>query len=354
MAQCYYSDFVVNPNSSLVRAGQWLLLSGIQSAEGGVARFYRSDLQKSNPVSTEITGYAASALVYLYEKTGDSGYADRAIETARFLTRTAWDTKLQTFPFEWPQPSPAYFFDCGIIVRGLLAVWRMSGDPEFLQSAADGARAMWRDFDSGTDFHPVIDLPSKQALARDARWSRSSGCYQLKAALGWLELADATGDDEFRQYFQQVLQMAETDDAEFLPGSSDENKVMDRLHAYSYYLEACIGAGRDVSHGIARVSKYLSEIGPRFARSDVYAQLLRLRLLSGIAVDEGAQEFQELAKFQASGPDPRIDGGFYFGRNASGFLPYVNPVSTVFALQAMEMWREHEQGVQSFDWRTLI
>ena len=51
---------------SLARAGKWLLDSGIQEPCGGVARFYRSETGKNKPISTEITGYSASALVYLF------------------------------------------------------------------------------------------------------------------------------------------------------------------------------------------------------------------------------------------------------------------------------------------------
>ena len=46
----------------LHRAGCWFLSSGIQDEHGGVARYYRSDIRQNLPVSSEITGYAASTL----------------------------------------------------------------------------------------------------------------------------------------------------------------------------------------------------------------------------------------------------------------------------------------------------
>jgi hypothetical protein len=76
--------------------------------------------------------------------------------------------------------------------------------------------------------------------------------------------------------------------------------------------------------------------------------------MSGTRVEDGVAEFQELGKYQASSADSRIDGGFHFGLKDGRFLPYVNPVSTVFALQAMEMWREHESGSLAWDYRKLI
>ena len=83
---------------SLTRAGRWFLESGIQEPSGGVARFYRSEIGKNKPVSTEITGYTASALIYLFEVTGDQIYLDRARQTARFLLHHAWDSTCGPFP----------------------------------------------------------------------------------------------------------------------------------------------------------------------------------------------------------------------------------------------------------------
>src|ERR1700719_4375150 len=63
-------------------AGMWFLRSGIQETNGGVARYYRADLQRNLPVSTEITGYAISALIYLHSITHDAQYLERAADAA--------------------------------------------------------------------------------------------------------------------------------------------------------------------------------------------------------------------------------------------------------------------------------
>jgi hypothetical protein len=71
----------------------------------------------------------------------------------------------------------------------------------------------------------------------------------------------------------------------------------------------------------------------------VYAQLLRARIYAdraGLApLDRDAAEFEaaRLEEFQ------RPDGGFWFGRMGGRWLPYVNPVSAGFALQALAMWQ---------------
>ncbi len=344
-------DICLPPTSPqpLDRAGQWLLHSGIQDSEGGVARYYRSDLQRNNPVSTEITGYHASALVYLHAATGDEEYRDRAIATARFLTSRAWDADLRLFPFEYPAASPAYFFDCGIIIRGLIAVWRLTQDSMFLDTAIACGNGMLDAFDAGCDFHPVLELPSKCPAPRDPRWSRSSGCYQLKVGLAFHELAQEGADQRFEDVHLRLLNQALSGHSEFLPGDADAAKVMDRLHAYCYFLEGLLPSVPQpaLAEGIQRVAHLLHTLAPTFVRSDVYAQLLRVRLYADRAgvlpLDRGtaALEADALAKFQARHDDPRIDGGFYFGIQEGQFLPYVNPVSTAFGMQALQMWHNY-------------
>jgi hypothetical protein len=352
---------LANTNNPLEAAGRWFLRSGIQEPEGGVARYYRSDLGRNAPVSTEITGYAVSALLFLHERTGQTEYQDAALQAARFLTRIAWDGALQTFPFEHSvngngSSALAYFFDCGIIVRGLLAAWRASKEPEFRDTAIVAGRTMLQDFQQGGSIHPILALPAKQPLAYEPRWSASPGCYQLKSAMAWQELFEATGEMDFFRAYESAVTAALESDYDFLPGETNRERVMDRLHAYAYFLEGlspmlhrsdCAHAFRE---GIDRVAAYLGEIAPRFARSDVYAQLLRARLLGEalgvIPLDHAAaaQEAGQTATFQVSADDPRVAGGFLFGRKCGEAMPFVNPVSTAFCVQALVWWDDRKNN----------
>lgn len=337
----------------LSRAGEWFLRSGIHETSGGVARYYHADLERNQPVSTEITGYAVSALVYLHSATDDDRYLDRALAGARFLTRIAWDRASQTLPFEIDPRALTYFFDCGIVVRGLLSAWRASGTDEFLDVAAALGRSMALDFTSTNNdgLHPVLSLPDKRPLPRDPlRWSRSSGCYQLKAAMGWLDLAEATGDQHFREPYDRALAHSLQTWGGFLPGHPEKPKVMDRLHAFLYFLEGLLPRANDAQSaaalcaGIRSATHHVREIAPEFERSDVYAQLLRIRLYADWAgaapLDRDAAQFEagRLSLFQAVDSDPRIDGGYRFGRTGNAWSPHVNPVSTAFALQALALW----------------
>jgi hypothetical protein len=350
-------------------AGAWFLNSGIQEETGGVARYYRSDIRANARVSTEITGYAVNTLIHFYNRSGERSFLQAAKKAGGFLAQIAWHPGLATFPFEHsangdsPQPV-AYFFDCGMIARGLIKLSEATGNPEYLAIAAKTGRSMASDFYRNGVFYPVIDLPGKAPLPHAPQWSRRPGCYQLKSAAAWHLLAQATGDAEFSGWYESAVAEAIASKDSFLPGETPE-KTMDRLHAYCYFLEGLLPlAGRSdcagaLVEGIDRVSNYLRSIRPIFERSDVYAQLLRVRLFAnqfaGIPVNRAAarDEVARMAEFQLDHTDPRIQGGFSFGRRGAEFLPYVNPVSTAFCAQALDMWSDFESA-KPLDWRNLI
>jgi len=333
-----------------------------------VSRYYRADLERHLPVSTEITGYTLSALLWLHDRTGEPAYLDRARAAARFLCQT-WDGHAMPFETELgPDGRFTYFFDNGIIVRGFLAAWRVTNGQEFLDVAVSLGRAMATDFAGHDgDYHPILTLPDKQPLPRDAsRWSRDAGCYQLKSAMAWWDLAEATGEAHFRQLYEHVLEAALRNYGAFLPGHPDRLKVVDRLHAFLYFLEGLLPRAGEkrcsaaLCHGIQRASQIVEETAADFERSDVYAQLLRIRVYADWAaatpLDTAAahREAGRLAGFQTNSGDPRVAGGFSFGRKAGEWLPYVNPVSTAFALQALALWDHHQRGGPAVPANVLI
>ncbi len=319
-----------------------------------MARYYRTDLKKNALVSTEITGYSVSFLIYLAQATGDAEYLDAALRGARFLTRVAWNPALSVFPFEHsvnghaPEPL-AYFFDCGIIVRGLLSAWRASSQPEFLETAVQAGRGMRRHFQTSHAIHPILALPECRALPYQPRWSASPGCYQLKSAMAWLDLFEATGDSDMLEAYEEATANAfETADL-FLSGHTDPDTIMDRLHAYAYFLEGLLPRAEEpvcasaIEAGIRKIVGYVSEIAPGFARSDVYAQTLRLRIYA--SAGEGAQnEAEAVAGYQLKSEDPRVDGAFCFGSRCGRLLPFANPVSTAFCVQALAMWEQYRRS----------
>jgi hypothetical protein len=175
--------------------------------------------------------------------------------------------------------------------------------------------------------------------------------------LAWWDLWEATGDDRYRQLYEGLLEDSLGTCAGFLPGHPEPRKVVDRLHAFLYFLEGLLPTARPgadaryraaLGDGIERVARHLRELAPELERSDVYAQLLRVRLYAdwagALPLDRGAAQWEagKLQEFAACADDPRVAGGFYFGRTGGLWEPYINPVSTAFALQALALW--HQSG----------
>ncbi|MBM3787007.1 MAG: hypothetical protein FJW30_21835 [Acidobacteria bacterium] len=325
--------------ASLAKAIEWFQNSGIQEASGGVSRYHLLAENRNLPVSTEITGYAVSALAW-------AGALDEAGRAADFLCDTAWLPDLQAMPFEvGDPPPPSYFFDCGIIVRGLLAAGRPA-------MAREIGLAMGRDFWSDTgDLHPVLDLPSKRPRPYEPRWSREPGCFQLKSALAWKDLAAHFPGDPFEEWWQRALARAIATHWSYLPGNEGELKVMDRLHSYCYFLEALTKVHSPIlKEGIDRVAALLRQLAPRFERSDVCGQLLRVRLLAGssgvVPLDIAAAEEEAVrcASHQRFGGPAMENGGYGFGTRDGVQLPFMNPVSTAFCMQAMAWWSDWCDG----------
>ncbi|MGB9610731.1 MAG: hypothetical protein ACPL7M_07135 [Bryobacteraceae bacterium] len=354
-----------------LRAGDWFVDSGIQHACGGVARYHWIAERRNAPVSSEITGYAVAALLELHERTGDGRYLAAARRAGDFLCR-AWDPACEAMPFEWsdgqaPGERLSYFFDNGIIARGLLRLWRATGIHAYLETARRCADSMARDFLNGRDIHPVLRLPSKEPLERDAgRWSRCGGCYQLKSALAWRELDALLGEARYQDAFDRAFSLTLADHDSFLDAAPGDSARMDRLHAYCYFLEALLGRPDDdrardaLAAGIARTGAELRRIRAGFERSDVNAQLLRVRLwadrLGLVALDEeaAAEEAQRVASFQMSSAEARLNGCFNFARHHGELSNFANPVSTAFCLQALAMWEEHRHGGLRTGWDSLI
>jgi len=340
-----------------LRAGNWLLNSGIQAPDGGVSRYRLTNSGQNLPSSTEITGYAVSGLCHLFEETGDEQYLSAARLSGDFLTHKAWDAQSSSMPFEIHQGARySYFFDCGIIARSLLWLHRLTGDEVYLSRARDIGTAMERDFQSIKGFHPIVLLPCKSPEDYAIWWSKTPGAFQLKAALAWRDLGETLDNHHFLDLYDRVLHFALEHYSETLDNETEELKKMDRLHAWAYFLEGlqAVSDREPIQYllrsALAHGEKLREQLAPQFLRSDVCAQLLRIKLLAGGKPNEG--ELIRIESFQYDSQDPTLDGGFGFARRDGELTPHVNPVSTVFCLQALTYAAKN--GPTIADWRKLI
>lgn len=331
--------------------------SGIQDAQGGVSRYRLTDSRQNLPVSTEITGYAVSGFCYLFEETGDARFLDAARLSANFLTHTAWDAHSRTMPFDLAASGRySYFFDCGIIARSLLWFHRLTGEEIYLTRAREIGLSMERDFRALKGFHPIILLPCKSPEDHSIWWSRMPGAFQLKAALAWRDLGETLSDTHFLDLYEHLLAFSLEHYAETLDNETDEPRKMDRLHAWAYFLEGLTPVtDREplqylTRSALAHGEQLREKLAPQFLRSDVCAQLLRIRLRLGLEPTPG--ELLRIEAFQYASEDPTLHGGFGFGRRDGQLTSHVNPVSTIFCLQALI--EAAKPGPRCADWRKII
>ena len=355
------------------RAGlTWLAHSGIQAESGGLFRYYRGDLSEYKNISTEITAYGIQAYLQL-PLPGQPGLLSNALRAGQFLCYDATDPQTGLLPFEAsPDGSRpcrlAYFFDCAITMRGLLALWNATGDPMYLERTERcGATLMGTMSRVDGSFFPMLDLDSGVPFVGADSWSLQPGVHHLKAGLAFWELAEVTSSGLFSKTAETLLQWCLHQHEMFLPGDSDSARVADRLHAYCYFLEGLLPFLEKrfetvlvLQGGITRVEKLLAETRPALERCDTIAQLLRLRLLSDyigvveLDIPAAAREAESLLTFQLQTDDRRANGGFSFGRRNGQLLCHASPVSTIFALQALRIWNQYQKGELRTTWQELI
>jgi hypothetical protein len=359
-------------NSCIYSGLRWLITSGIQGESGGIARYYLSDDRRYRNTSTVNTGYFISALLKTNEN-GEGELLDHATKAGRFLVEQAFDANLELFRTEVgdadePGTREARFFDCCIAARALLHLWQATSDPVFLDRAERcGVALRTRMSRVDGSFFPLLDLRSGEPSAGTDSWSVEAEVYQLKSSLSFLELSEATGNREFDTSMQLMLNWCLKTHEGFVRGDDDPENIMDRLHAYCYFLEGLLPvadedmkASHALQHGVLDVENLMGEVAVGYQRCDVVAQLLRLRLYAdrvGIMELDFAQAEKEalaIEQFQHQSTDPKIDGGFAFARRNGTLTPHVNPATTAVAIQALAMWEQAEDGAFREPWQALI
>jgi hypothetical protein len=349
--------------SKITEAGvRWLVSSGVQRPDGGFAPWYDADRQDHPYVYSEITGYLTTLLCQWHARTGDPAVLAAAAAAGDWLVRTA-DERTGGFRCLVPlRPSRfddkqhyVYAFDTGVIVTGLAALHRATGDDRHLATAvraADWLVGSAQLPDGG--FRPVWDTRRETFAPEADDWSWRPGGFQTKVALGLAVLAELTGRDDYRAAAVRACDYAcrlQEEDGRI--GHADG--VHAHPHAYAAEGLWATGVLLDRPDWVAasrRATRWLLSLQradgavPRFVRAggpvyaermDVQAQALRLAGVHGTPgrLDELTGV---LTGHQAGGEDPRVHGGWYFGRLSDGTpVPHVNVWTTAFAVQALEI-----------------
>ena len=174
-------------DSCIHSAWSWLSRSGIQNESGGVARFYSADVQEYRGISTQSTAFFISTFLRLGDHSQDFA-PQEALQAGGFLLDRAFHRSKELFAHEvydeGRSPSArAYFFDCSIIIRSLVDLWRATEEAVYLECAERCGFAL-QNLMSRMDgsFFPVYDFSRDQAIDDGETWSTQPEVYQLKAS----------------------------------------------------------------------------------------------------------------------------------------------------------------------------
>lgn len=373
-------------NPIVASAVNWLLTSGIQNATigdrayGSFNAWYEQDTQSYPFVYSEITGYLTALMCYLWERTGDERYLRSATRAGDWLLRTTYEPNggfrclypLQPSRFDFKQ-NQMYAFDNGVIVNGLINLYRATKQEKYLASAVTAADWLVYAAQKATGgFHPVYQLDRAAFFESDEEWSMSPGSYHAKIAIGLLNLYDLTQKQKYLDSAIRACDFAircQEKSGRFItfPWRGGTN-----THPHCYTAEGLWGAGtylgRDAyldasARGIAWVLDlqsrdgyvprlYLDNVPIYHERVDAICQTLRLAILHraegrlAVSYEPNIERLLGVVrKYQAHDGDPKVDGGFYFGCSSDGkVIPHLNVWVTAFAVQALLEYGDYRTG----------
>jgi hypothetical protein len=335
-------------------AAEWLLDSGICRPGFGVAEQYRINLTQYAPVSNRATAHYVSTLLWLFESCGETRHIDRALTVAQYLSRAAKEGNTLAFPGEsltGRRSTEDRLDETSVMVRALLRSWEASHHAEFLMRAIECAKSMQR--------MPGRCLP--------------------RPALVWLELADLTGNPQWRELYDSSLAWNLTFYPDFLglrgrkaaAAAASETHLESELISGCRFLEELLPA---LASPRSRPSSAVSVFEKTFSlmgqwlhapaqgtmSSEACARVLRLRLyaaglgLMKLDVERVEREAALLGDMQADHHDRRVEGGFYAGQLSNTTEPVVGLTATALCMQALAQWRKFQGGDFRPDLRQMI
>ena len=185
----------------------WIMDSGIQNEDidplidGSYNAWYDSNTGEYPYLYSEICGYLITLMCYFYNLSENTKYLNSGEKAGNWLLNTTYENN-GAFRCLFTHVSPSkydykhdqmYSFDNGVIVNGLMNLYRLTNNKKYLSAAVTTADwlVMSAQGPAGL-FKPVYDIEEERFFESDKQWSLSSGSYHAKIAIGLLNLYDIT------------------------------------------------------------------------------------------------------------------------------------------------------------------
>jgi len=356
---------------------RWLLSSDIRIKHGkNKGAFY--GWKHLNPVSfpfiySEITGYAVTAFSWLYSESGSLAFLAAAKEAYEWIMRNMHSHLLFARPSVTNGNNNLsevfYAFDNGVIMIGLLNLYKVTMDQTFLNSAELMAKELIKHFFDGSKLVARLDssyngIPNnKEELAK---WSTVSGAYHCKLSIGLLELSELTKNNLYANVSNALCDYAkkiQKSNGQFITNPDSD---ITYIHPHLYACEGLIHSGikqqnnNHYSAGLKGIKWALEKIDASSGglvrdtskdsseQSDCTAQLLRLLIICRPQLEKSydlSNLNNEIDKLHSR----LLDFYIPVGKDQGGMryqiaLDSVCSWCTMFSTQALGLWNKRNSG----------
>ncbi len=356
----------------------WLLNSGIQDQSkedirrGGVYAWYDTSINSYSFLYSEITGYALSWFAYQYISTKKDIYLLRSEAAANWLIEKAINPRIGGVMCrhdgnQWRETICA--FCNGMVLNGLCNTYKISDNKDILKTAIGIGDCLLNDLqkDNGS-FYSKFDPNSKEATNPGGKWSLISGAFLIKLSIGLLNLAQITGNENYKKAAKDLCDWGlgfQNENGRFCT-SPDSMETF--LHPHCYAAEGLLVAGlvldenkyiKSAQKAVSWISKFQKECGgfpsyfsngefKKATSPDMTAQVLRLWLMlkeSERPKIDFSGALGSITRLQNTSKKSSIHGGIMAGdawftdtnENSDFTGKHINSWVSMFSAQAIRM-----------------
>jgi hypothetical protein len=372
---------------------RWLLYSGIRIRHGqdrGAFYGWKNIDSSSYPfIYNEITGYAITTLSWIHSELRHPGAIKAAIGSAKWIVKNmdryllvAGLPVIDDFHQKANLSDLIYSFDNGIIMIGLLNLYKTILDKEFLILAEQMAKSLIELFFDGSKLIAVVDIlhnnnnnnNNNLTLSNNSgddssttKWSTISGAYHCKLSLGLLELSRLTNKRTYSEVSDTLCDFAirlQKPDGRFI---TNPNSDFSYLHPHLYACEGLIYAGIRQSNedyytsGLKGIVWAIHQLNPStgglprnsvtnsIEQSDCMAQLLRLLILCRVRLEREKLKGYYMLTNVIDRLHLRLMNFYIPAGEDKGAMKYQLALEsacswcTMFSVQALRLWLERKK-----------
>ncbi len=356
----------------------WLLNSDIRIKKGedqGALYGWKDLTDSSYPfIYSEIVGYAITCFSWIYLEKSQDNALSAAQDSASWIRNnmksdiliTGKINKSSRFELKGDISNQIYSFDNGMILSGLMNLYKIDRNSENLNTAIKIADTLIDKFFDGTKMTALLDSSFGHTDYGKGKWSTMSGSYHAKIAMGLMKLFKVTKKVVYKEVACSICDFALTMQDRDGRFRTNEDPSLTFLHPHLYSCEGLLYVGLELSDsryieaslkGLEWAMK-LMEVNkgslPRSTKenveqADCMAQLLRLLIIcyselkkrNNITLDSAIDKlFTSISKLYIS--DGEDKGGIRYQNSVNQACTWC----TMFTLQAFSFYSTMKNKIE--------